>query len=96
MSWQNSSLGSLWYTRPATIDQCHEQNNTVVKGSGGAEIARITTEFEEQVIRGHGGAHDIWHLHHDQKPGVQAAFKKDVRALIAVFEDMGNPLIQET
>ena len=92
-----------------SIDQCHEQNNAVVKGSGGAigltgnpgalkhwmvagpEIARITTAFEEQAIRGHGSAHDIGRLHHDQKPGIQAAFMKDVRALIAVFQEMGNP-----
>ena len=62
----------------------------------GPEIARITTEFEEQAIRGHGGAHDIGHLHHDQKPGVQAAFMKDVRALIAVFQEMGNPFRENT
>ena len=97
-----------------SVDQCHEQNNAVVKGSGGAigltgnpgalrcwmvagpEIARITTEFEEQAIRGHGGAHDIGHLHHDQKPGVQAAFMKDVRTLIAVFQEMGNPFLENT
>ena len=48
------------------------------------------------MIRGHGGAHDIWHLHHDQKPGVQTAFMKDVRALIAVFQDMGNPFLENT
>ena len=60
-----------------SVDQCHEQNNAVVKGSGGAvgltgnpealrrwmvagpEIARITTKFEEQAIRGHGGAHEL-------------------------------------
>ena len=94
-----------------SIDQCLEQNNTVVKGSGGAigltgnpgplrrwmvagpEIARITTTFEEQVIRGHDGAHDIWHIHHDQKPGVQAAFMKDVRALIAVFQENTQDLL---
>ena len=71
-----------------SIHQCHEENNAVVKGSGGVigltgnpgalrrwvvagpEIARITTEFEGQAIRGHGSAHDTGHLHHDQKPGV--------------------------
>ena len=62
----------------------------------GPEIARITIEFEEQVIRGHGGAHDIGNLHHDQKPGVQAAFMKDVRALIALFQEMGNPFLENT
>ena len=62
----------------------------------GPEIARITTEFEGQAIRGHGGAHDIGHLHHDQKPGVQAVFMKDVRTLIAVFQEMGNPFLENT
>lgn len=97
-----------------SVDQCHEQNNAVVKGSGGAigltgnpgalrrwmvagpEIARITTEFEEQAIRGHGLCSRIGHLHHDQKPGVQAAFMKDVRTLIAVFQEMGNPFLENT
>ena len=43
----------------------------------GPKIARITTEFEEQVIRGHGGAHDIGPLHHDQEPGVQVTFTSE-------------------
>ena len=60
------------------------------------EIARMTEEFEEHTTRGHGGAHDTGHHHHDQKPGVQAAFMKDVRALIAVFEKMGNPFLENT
>ena len=62
----------------------------------GPEIARITTAFEEQAIQGHGGAHDIGHLHHDQIPGIQTAFMKDVRAIIAVFQEMGNSLTRET
>ena len=90
------------------IDQCHKQNNAIVKGSGvaigltgnpgalrrwtvsGPEIARITTDFEKQATR-HGTAHDAGHHHHDQKPGVQATFQKEVRALVTVLEDMGNP-----
>ena len=93
------------------IDQCHEQNNDVVKGCGGAigltgnpgalrrwmvagpEVARITTDFEEQATRGHGEAHETEHLHHHQKPGVQVAFKKDDRALTTVFQEMGNPFL---
>ena len=70
-----------------SVDQCHEQNNAVVKGSG---------EFEKQAIRGHGLCSRIGHLHHDQKPGVQAAFMKDVRTLIAVFQEMGNPFLENT
>ena len=88
-----------------STDQCHEQNNAVVKGlvellewqeTPGPEIARISTEFDEQVIRGHGGAYDIGHLHHDQKPGVQAAFMRDVRAVTAVFQEMGNLFLENT
>ena len=92
------------------IDQAHEQNNAMVKGSGGAigltgnpgalrrwmvagpEIARITTEFEEQAI--HQSDSDTEHHHHDQQPGVQAAFLKDVKALVKVLEDMGNPFLE--
>ena len=63
----------------------------------GPEIARITAQFEEQAIRGDGGAHDHDQNHdHDRKPGVQAAFMKDVRALIAVFEKMYWSLTRET
>ena len=96
------------------IDLCHEQNNAVVKGLGGAigltgnpgalrrrmvagpELSRITAEFEEQVTTGHGAAHDTANLHHDQKPGMQTAFMKDVRALTAVFEEIGNPFLEKS
>ena len=96
------------------LDQCHEQNNAMVKGYGGAigltsnpgalrrwmiagpEIARITAEFEEQAIKQHDGASDLRHHHHDQQPGVQAAFLKDVKALVAVLEEMGNPFLEHS
>ena len=35
------------------------------------------------------------HLHHEQHPSVQAAFLKDVRLLIAVFEGVGNPFLEK-
>ena len=81
------------------LDQCHEQNNAMVKGSGGAigltgnqgalrrwmvagpEIARITTEFEEQCIHQQDDTGNTGHHHHDQQPAVQTAFLKEVRAL---------------
>ena len=34
----------------------------------GPEIARITTEFEEQAIKQQGGPVDTEHPHHDQQP----------------------------
>ena len=94
------------------LDQVHEQNNAMVKGSGGAigltgnpgalrrwmvagpEIARITTEFEEQTIHQQGS--DTEHRHHDLQPGVQAAFLKDEKALVTVLEDMGNPCLERS
>ena len=95
------------------LDQCHEQNNAMVKGSGGAigltgnpgalrrwmvagpEIARIITEFEEQTTK-QQSAGDLRHHHHDQQPGVQAAFLKEVKALVAVLEEMGNPFLEDS
>ncbi len=96
------------------LDQCHEQNNAMVKGSGGAigltgnpvalrcwmvagpEIARITAEFEEQVRHQKDDGGDAGHHHHDQQPAVQVAFLKDVRALVTVFEEMGNPFLERS
>ncbi|XP_034062878.1 uncharacterized protein LOC117540355 [Gymnodraco acuticeps] len=91
------------------LDQCHEQNNAMVKGSGGAigltgnpgalrrwmvagpDISRITTEFEQQH-----SASDTGHRHHDQQPGVQAAFLKEVKALVTVLDEMGNPFLEHS
>ena len=74
------------------IDQRHEQNNALVKGSGGAigltgnpgaqrrwtvagpEAGPITKEFEGG--RGHSATAN--QQHHDQHPGVQQNFLKDV------------------
>jgi hypothetical protein len=97
------------------IDQCHEQNNAVIKGSGGAvgltdnpaalrrwtvagpEVIRLITEFEddtESYTRRDRPASE--NRHHDQQPGVQSAFLKDVRALTAVIQDLGNPFLEES
>lgn len=96
------------------IDQCHEQNNAMVKGSGGTigvtgnpgalrrwmvagpEISRIITEFEDQATRLQNRAKDTADLHHDQHLGVQAAFQKEVRALVTVLEEMGNPFLESS
>ena len=94
------------------LDQCHEQNNAMVKGSGGAigltgnpgalrrwmvagpEIARITKEFEEQATNQKHGLSDS--RHHEQQPGVQTAFLKEVKALVTVLEEMGNPFLEQS
>ena len=86
-------------------DQCHEQNNALIKGCGGAigltgnpgalrwtvagpEIVRITKEFEDD--RGHSVTAN--QQHHDQQPGVQHNFLKDITSLVTVIDDMGESL----
>lgn len=34
--------------------------------------------------------------HHDWVPGIQKAFSKDVKALIAVLEELGNPFLADS
>lgn len=53
------------------------------------EIARITTDFENDSTPSESH-------HHEQKPAVQEAFRKQVRSLIAVIEVMGNPFLEES
>ena len=97
------------------IDQCHEQNNGAVKGSGravgltgnlaalrrwtvaGPEVAILVAEFEEdQEDGGPGAKRNIEGLQHEQQPGMQYAFLKDVQSLTVVLQDMGNPFLEES
>lgn len=89
------------------LDHAHEQVNAVVKGEGGAvgltenpaalrrwivagpELARMVKEFEGTI-----SAADT-HNHHEQKPGVQSAFAKDVLNVVSSFEELGNPFMEE-
>ena len=96
-----------WVFSSIPIDQAHEQNNACIKGDGGSvgltnnlsalrrwmvagpEFARVIEEFQdgnEQWRRKTAGTR-----HHDQTPSVQVSFVKDVRSLIGVIEQMGNP-----
>ena len=93
------------------IDQAHEQNNACVKGDGGAvgltdnpsalrrwmvagpEVARVIGEFENADLH--------WNTrvdtrHHDQAASVQISFAKDVRSLVTVIEELGNPFEEES
>lgn len=89
------------------IDQAHAQNNACIKGDGGAvgltdnpsvlrrwmvaglEVAMVIEEFQD--------GNQYWRQrtvdthHHDQTLSVQDSFVKDVRSLISVIEEMGNP-----
>ena len=71
------------------LDQCHEQNNTVVKGTGGA--AGLTVEG--QVLR---ILKTIDNQHHEQQSSSQNAFAKDVESLVGVIDEMGNPFLEES
>jgi len=92
------------------IDQCHEQNNATVKDSAGGaiglmtnpaslrrwmiagpEIARMVNEFE--FLQGQARSCD--NKHHEQHLGAQVSFLREVKSLVAVFEEMGNPFIEQ-
>ena len=93
------------------IDQAHEQHNAYVKGDGGAvgltnnpstlrrwmiagpELARVIEEFHARQNHCKG---KVTTLHHDQIPSVQSAYAKDVRSLVSVIEDLGNPFQEES
>ena len=84
------------------LDQAHEQANANVKGDCGAvrltdnpnalqrwmvaglEISRMVAEFEDGTIYGST-------KHHEQTIVVQTSFAKEVKDLVEVFEDIGNP-----
>ena len=94
------------------IDQAHEQNNAIVKGGGGAvgltenlsalrrwmvsgpEIARIVNEFEDEIKR--ASKNDINTNHHEEHRSFQEKSFKDVKALVASMEDLGNPFMEES
>ena len=91
------------------LDQAHEQLNANVKGDGGAvgltenevglrrwmiagpEIAHMIEEFESSLRK-----RDVSDLHHEQTPSIQEAFARDVRSLVDIIEDMGNPFTDES
>ena len=92
------------------LDHVHEQANVLVKGDGGTvsltespgpllgwmvaglELARMTQESEESISS--ITTEDT--CHHEQVPGVQALFKKDVASLASSFEEVGNPFEEDS
>ena len=91
------------------IDHAHEQNNALIKGDGGAvgltdntsalrhlmvagpEIVILLEAIEEEDRRCRVGTR-----HHDQRASVQAAFVRDVRSLVDVIDELGNPFEEES
>ena len=55
----------------------------------GPEIARMVSEFETKPEAGE-------HLHHEQRQGVQETFLKEVKSLVPVIENMGNPFLENS
>lgn len=92
-------------------DQAHGQNNAHIKGDGGAvglmdnpsalqrwmvtgpEVARVIGEFD--MTQEH---HDskTKTLHHNQTESIQKSFDKDVKSLVSVIEELGNPFLEDT
>ena len=90
------------------MDQSHEQLNKSIKGEGGAvgltedpaalrrwmitgpELSRIVTEFEDTVCDVSASSSK----HHEQVPHFQMSFAKDVKSLVATFEELGNPFLE--
>jgi len=94
------------------IDQCHEQVNELIKGDGGAvgltenpqaferwmvavpEISRVVLEFKKSFQASND--REKSHKHHEQYPGVQNKFAKEVRALVSAFDDLGNQYLEDS
>ncbi|KAG7164269.1 hypothetical protein Hamer_G003415, partial [Homarus americanus] len=89
----------------------HEQNNTSIKGDGGAvgltnnpsALRRwmVLGPKVARVIEEFKDEHQYWSRqrdthHHDQIPSVQTSFIKDVHSLVSVTEELGNPLEEES
>ena len=88
------------------LDQAHEQNNAYVKGDGGAigltdnatalrrwvgagpEASRVIVGFEDFNMHPRNQEET---RHHEETPSVQNTFARDVRSLVAVIEELGNP-----
>ena len=92
------------------IDQAHEQNNALIKADGGAiglteresalrrwmvagpEVCRLAEQYEKFSRK----RKKIHTKHHEDAPFAHKAFLKDVRNLILVLEEMGNPFMEES
>ena len=93
------------------LDQAHEQNDAYVKGDGGAigltdnatalrrwmvarpQIARVIVEFEDFNMHPRNQEET---RHREETPSVQNTFARDVRSLVAVIEELGNPFEEDT
>jgi len=58
-----------------------------------AEVARVIEEFQDG--NQHSGRQDNMR-HHDQTLSVQASFTEDVRSLVKVMQELGNPFEEDS
>lgn len=91
------------------IDQAHEQNNKLVKGSGGAVgLTENPSAFRKWMVAGPEQARllvefesqfmdtaDQNCLQHEQSCSTQATFKRQVSSLCEVVSSMGNPFLDD-
>ncbi|GFN83886.1 hypothetical protein PoB_001039200 [Plakobranchus ocellatus] len=63
----------------------------------GQELARIIEEFEVNCLDGGTGKASTTNLkHHEHTASAQVKLSKEVGALVQVFEEMGNPFMEES
>ncbi|ELU07992.1 hypothetical protein CAPTEDRAFT_216620 [Capitella teleta] len=94
------------------LDHCHEQNNAVIKGSGGAVgLTENPSALKRWIVAGpeitrlitefedgERGDQDAQAAqpHHEQRPAVQKKFATEVKALTSVLMEIGNPFNEDT
>ena len=92
------------------IEQCHEQNTVIIKGSWRAVVVtgnpwalRLDGDWPGSSAKGKrvlgplGVSKTIAkHDHHEHHLGIQAIFMKDVKSLTGVMEDMGDTFLEQS
>lgn len=111
-------MNGLWVVHKTTnhfsaipIDQAHEQNNKLVKGSGGAVgLTENPSAFRKWMVAGPEqarlltefenisgmGKENSNHFHHEEILSTQKHFKQQVRNLTQTIKAMGNPFLNAT
>ena len=92
------------------IDQAHEQNNAIVKGSGGAVgLTQNSSAFKKWLLAGPEQARLIQAFekqflvekegecfHRDEGLSTQKTFKLHVLSLVEAIKDMSNPFLDQS
>ena len=93
------------------IDRCHEQQNDLIKGEGGAVgLTECPQALERWMVAGpeisrlinefeedlQNSRSKISTKHHEQTPSIQKAFANDVKSLVATVEELGNPFLEDS